>query len=64
MSSMTNDLEDAYRFLLDSYASAKNAVVLLERVSPNLAEEGIGVLSALDDARDRVRRASRALESV
>ena len=61
--SVVNDLESAHKHLADAYVSTKNALVLLDRVSPRLAEEAIDAMTVLDEARERVRNASRALEA-
>ena len=61
--SVMDDLESARKYLADAYVSSKNALVLVDRVSPRLAEEVVGCLTVLEETRERVRNASRALEA-
>ncbi|MGH8893245.1 MAG: hypothetical protein ACRDWY_08075 [Actinomycetes bacterium] len=58
-----DDLESASKYLADAYVSAKNALVLVDRVSPRLGEEVVDGLTVLEETRERVRNASRALEA-
>lgn len=61
--SVMDDLESASKYLADAYVSAKNALVLVDRVSPRLGEEVVDGLTVLEETRERVRNASRALEA-
>lgn len=61
--SVMDDLESAHKYLADAYVSSKNALVLVDRVSPRLAEEVVDCLTVLEESRERVRNASRALEA-
>jgi hypothetical protein len=62
-SSVMDDLESAHKHLADAYVSSKNALVLVDRVSPRLGEEVVDCLTVLEETRERVRNASRALEA-
>ena len=61
--SVMDDLESAHKYLADAYVSSKNALVLVDRVSSRLAEEVVDCLTVLEETRERVRNASRALEA-
>lgn len=64
MASLAEDLEHAAKYLDDASVMARNAAVLLERVSPQLAEETLIAVTVQEESRERVRSLLRTLESV
>ena len=62
--SVSDDLASAARWLDDAESQARNASVLLERVSDSLADEAQAAVSLLSDTRGRTRRALAAMEHV
>jgi hypothetical protein len=61
MASVVDDLEHAARYLEDARLAAKNAVVLLDRISGSLTDDAIWAKQLLEETRDRTRRAAESL---
>lgn len=62
--SVVDELGGASKYLEDAVHASKNAAVLLERVSHSMGDEVRSALAALDEVRNRTRRALDTLESL
>lgn len=64
MRAVTEDLGAAVKWLDDAEQMARNATVVLERVSDSLADEAQAAAKLLEDTLARSRKALDALERV
>ena len=64
MAGVIDDLGASSRFLDDAHHATRNAVVLLDRISPHLTEDALQALQILEELLSRVRNAASTLESM
>jgi hypothetical protein len=63
MAGIVDDLGAAGRYLDDAHLATRNAVMLLDRISPHLTEDALQAMQILEELVGRVRSAVTTLES-